>query len=481
MKRYLKVRSSKLLVIKVSVAGITALAIAIALYVLSNNPLVFLSIPPAVLGLYPMINTSYKLYFIRILDNRFIEFLSLLVNFESVGLHIGDLFALASRGELILPKPYDVVAKKYAAIEKLYGDQIRALSYVQKLTRGSRFSRFIEGYIGILETTGDTLGFTEVVLTDELGRLESSIEGTIGFIENFYESYLIILLTVIVLTILPGASTISPIVYAALLIINTSAYILAITAASRLFYYDHLVSTGFTASLIAFFTLSPLVFPYIAVLTLGFILTSVFIVLTRIVMGWRIRVEEHIYELTEDLYSETRHGFPLDTALKKLSSREEAVYRGLASSIYKYLSLGLRGDTIASHIDTSPLVSRVFRLLLTPMEYSSDHSRHVGYTAKFLRRLYGMRGNVAGRARILYLYTLILPLTAYILGYGLSSIASSILNPSIQTDLIGYVIASSIPAWFTAVKAIDGYSLRSWKNMVIIIENLLLLLLSSSL
>ncbi len=438
-------------------------------------PLVVIA-PFISLIIYPYVKIFIFRNRIRKIDKELLEFLSLLINFEAIGLHVNDLFRMIASGEIEVSKTLSYVAQKYVSLEKLYSDHIRALSKLATVFKSTRFSRFLEGYIGILQTTGDTLNYTETMLNEELSRLETNINGVVGFIENFYEAYLIVLLTVIVLSGLPGTIKARAPVYCVLLTINSVVFILSWHIVYRLYRYEPSIVTILSYLNVLLSSLLPLFAPIYTVLPLLLMVAITSTIISRALINWIKSVESSLYELTEDLYSETKHGFTIDRALERLSDRSIS-YRDIAYEITRLIKIGLKGDRIASIVNTSPLVARILKMILSPIEYSYDHSRHVGFTVKFLRRLYSIRDHLIIRARILLLYALILPITAYVMAYGLLSMASS---PFITIDpggLNGYVIASSIPAWLIACKVIDGYSLYSWRNIIMIVENVILYIL----
>ncbi len=430
------------------------------------------------LTLYPYLKTLVYRRCIGRIDGELLEFLTLLINFESIGLHINDLFRMIASGEIGSTPHILYAARKYLSLERLYSDHVRALSRLSRIYSGTRFSKFLEGYVGILLTTGDTLAYTEAALNEELSRLETSIGGLVGFIENFYESYLIILLTVIVVSCLPGAPRIDPLIYFLLLCINSIAYLLSGYVTGKLYRYEpRTVSMITYLNILAASTLPLLLPPHILLpMILVFQLAS--IIISRMSIEWRRALEDSLYELTEDLYSETRHGFTVDRALERLSDKNVG-YRGIAYEISRLLKTGLKGDRVASAIDTSPLIARVLKMILSPIEYSSDHSRHVGYTVRFLRRLHSIRGRLSLKTRTLYLYTLVLPVTAYAIAYGLLSMASTTLLRINPSGIIGYVISSSIPAWIIACRIGDGYGVYGWKNILVTLENIVLYMLFS--
>jgi len=461
----------------------TSILISIASTVIYLWIIIYLELYPLILVapfisliIYPYVKIFIFRNRIKRIDNELLEFLSLLINFEAIGLHMNDLFKMIASREIEIGKALSYVAQKYVSLEKLYSDHIHALSKLATMFKNTRFSKFLEGYVGILQTTGDTLNYTETMLNEELSRLETDINGVVGFIENFYEAYLIILLTVIVLSGLPGAIKARSLVYYVLLAINSVAFMLSWHIIYKLYRYEPSIITIFSYLNILLASLLPLFAPTYIVFPILFIVAVASIIISRVSIDWIKNVESSLYELTEDLYSETKHGFTIDRALERLSDRSVS-YKYIAYEITRLLKIGLKGDRIASAVNTSPLVAKILKMLLSPIEYSYDHSRHVGFTIRFLRRLYSIRDHLIMRARVLFLYTLILPVTAYVIAYGLLSMASS---PFITIDpngLDGYIIASSIPAWFIACRIIDGYSLYSWKNTLMIIENILLYIL----
>ncbi len=467
-------RRSNLLVYMVSSIIYTVLSLVVfrELYLLVLTP--FIAVGSGILY-----SIAYSRYTQRLVDKNLVQLLSLLYGFESIGMHFNDLLHAIASGDVEVSGVYKRVAREYVVLEKIYGEPISSLSKLSRLYSGTRFSRFLQGYVDILATTGDTLSYVENCIDSELEILYNKSLSLVGLIENFYESYLIILLSIIVLSGLPVASFIHSGVYSILLLCSLVGYTIAVYVSRSLYYSESSFSLILSYIYITASCILPLYMGVSSTIAFLIIYCIVAVLYSRLYYSWRISVEDRLVDFLEDLYSETRQGFSVDKAIIRLSGRDRG-YSVLVSGLSKLLSLGLNGSMVASRIDTSPLVVESMRMLLTPLEYSSEHYRHVGYTTRLIRRIYSVRERVLSRARILYIYTLILPVTIYSIVYGLKAMSTALasINPY---DIPGYIVAASVPAWVIACKSTTGYSMYSWKNLLILLENVLLYTIIASL
>ncbi len=457
---------------------LATLAYMLVVILFTRNTYLLLLTPFITIGSSIIYSIIARYMFYKRIDQKFIQILSLLYGFESIGLHLNDLFNVVSREEVEVDHVYRVIARDYMVLERIYGEPLSALNQLSRRYRGTRFSKFLSGYLDILSTTGDTLSYVENCVEEELNILYNKSLSLISIIENFYESYLIILMSIMVLSGLPMLGVFTGIVHAVLLICGLIGYSVATYISKNLYYNESIAVVGLSYFYIVIACISPLVmsvFNSLALLTLFMVVS---IALSRAFHSWKLSIEDCLVDFIEDLYSETRHGFSVDRAIIRLSLKENTLYKPLVDGLSRLLSLGLTGSIVASKVDTSPLVQESMKLLLTPIEYSSEHERHVGYTAKFVRRLFSIRYNITSRSRVLYIYTLILPATVYAIVYGLKAISSPML-PVNPYPIPGYIVSASIPAWIIASKTTNGYGMNSWKNLVILVENLALYLATS--
>jgi len=468
----------KTLLNKLAGSALASISFIITIYIfgLSKN---YLLAAPAVMYISFIASEAIEKYSLKQrINTGFLEFTTLLLSFESNGLHINDLFHKLATGEVTSPKVYIDIARQYVGIEKLIGDVRRSLSILIKNLPKTKLTKFLEGYIGILETTGDTLRYTESIVENELNELRNSTNNLLALVENFYEVYLVSILTIIVITSFPGILISPDVVYLVLFLTNIVAYTISSMVSSRIFYHEP--SSMSIATIILFALL------IVFIKILGTIYTLVIMIIVIVlssfisneILGWRKRVEYSLHELIEDLYVEAQHGFPIDRALNRLSEKDTA-YSWIASELSKILSLGVKGGKLADLVDTTPFITKILRLVLSPIEYSGNHSRHLGYVLRYIRRINSIRNSVKGRANVLYAYTLILPPTIYVVAYSLQSMASSgflIIDP---TSIPSYVMVSSIPAWIIVSKITNGCGLCSLKTLFIVLENLLLYILIS--
>jgi len=455
---------------------VATISITSFIFKIRNYDLVAVLISPlAFIGIYGLIRFIRTVYIIYKLDKDFLEFLSILLSFESNGLHINDLFKQAARQEIILPGIYSNIAKEYVVVEKLMGNSRRALSLLANNLPGSKLTEFIEGYIGIMDTTGNTLEYTKTTIDMELNSLENSMGTLLTIIEGFYEAYLIILLSVIILSSLPNPIDIGFIVKYILVIIGLGGYLVANFLSQKLYYDEPLFFTVFTTIFICALWILIDYFGILrtSLISAGIILAS--IILWRKTFYWKKKVESNIHSLLEDLYIEAEQGFTIDRALMRLSKRNNA-YSWVAEELSNMLSLGIKGSRIASLINVTIFVRKALSLILAPLEISANHSKHLGYLLRLFRRITGIRKNVRERTRILFAYTLVLPPTIYTISYALKTMAPFGLTGVNPLDLLGYVLVSSISASLIVSKISDGCGLYDLKTLLIILENLILYL-----
>lgn len=414
-----------------------------------------------------------KRLYLKNIDNNLIELLSLLTSFESMGLHIQDLFKSINNGDIEISNPYKSVAKEYSIIEKIYGDPLVSLNYLWRRYRGTRLSKFLQGYIDILRTTGDTLGYVESFLQSELINLSNKLSSLLNVIENFFESYLIIILSIILLSGLPGIKVPYAFIYLVILGANIITYIISVGISKLMFFDEPLYFEVLSTLFMIIVTILPSILSVIDTLVVILVAMALMIVYSKISTSYRIVIENRLSDLIEDMYSEAQHGFTIENIFGRIKTTSIELNE-FSKRIHKLLSLGYRGSYISSLLDISRLVKEVMKLVLIPIEYSREHHRHLGYIALFLRKINELRQTISSKAKILHIYTLLLPITVYILSYGLQSINSNYGVTPANEVLIKYVIASSIPAWIVASKITSGYSLSSYKNLIIVLENILL-------
>lgn len=457
-------------VIAVSTAYIfTTIVIFKETYLLFFTPVISISS-------IPFLNFLKKTMYVRNIDRYFLDFLLLLISVETVGLRLTDLFLRIAKGEMDAPQVYVDIARTYYNIEQLYGGNThKALNTFLKILPRSKLKRFIEGYLGILETTGNTVNYTESYVSAELDRLEASLNGLVNIIENFYEAYLVILLSIIVISSLPVATYLQLLIYLIMFLIGIVGYVIAGIISKKIY-----LEEPFMFTVLVFAILSLVTFLLIS----DMFSTSIALSIVAIISGYilwrkysepRNNIEEHVYELTEDLYMEASQGFSIDTALMNLSGRV-GEYSWIAQELSKLLRLGICGNDVLRILNLTSLLKKIMNMLLSPIEVSANTTKHIGYVLKFYRRIRSIRSNISDRIKTLYTYAFLLPPTMYSIAYGLKYMSIQSFLPIDPYMIPGYVFLASLSASFTANRIVKGSGVSDLKILVILLENILLYL-----
>ncbi|OYT41069.1 MAG: hypothetical protein B6U89_00090 [Desulfurococcales archaeon ex4484_58] len=351
-----------------------------------------------------------KRYFFKLkLENEFLDFLSILLTLEASGLRLDNVFEEAFNRRLVLPSSYNVLARDYIFLSKINPDPYTCLRKLADRIPSDRVREFFRGYSEVLISTNDTLRYVESFLRDEFNSLKNRINSYIGFLDNLFEAYMILLLGIVVYSILPFTFFPPYLVLFFIIGLSIASFLVALKLLSlAMVTYDNIV---FTATL-ALLAGSPVivllgdmfwVVHLIIVLLIGLVL----LFMTRYIVS----VENKFIILLEDLYSETRQGVSIDYALIRVGDR----YGDPVSRIVDLLKLGLKPIEIVKSLKLPVLSSRVLSLTLAPIEYSRGGGGYLGYVLGIVEGIKGLRRTLEERGRIYYLYVLFLLIVVYVM------------------------------------------------------------------
>ncbi len=345
-------------------------------------------------------------------EEGFLDFLTIILTFESNGVRLDETLMLAGEDKIVLPKPYDELAKRFKALIDVVPDPYTCIRRISDTIPSRRVKGFFRGYSEVLVTTNDTLSYVNSALEREIEGRIAHINNLLSLIESLYEGLLIMILGVIVYSITP-INPINPLLLALIFsIIGVSGYLLTNVLVRSGYWRSDLWSD--LAGLLLLFTAPIILFTHHEV---DFIIPVILGVLT--VYGYLeyrriVDFENYIDTLVEELYSDARQGLPIDTSMVKLSRGgpgEIGLFGRLLSYGYSYRDLkGL--------INTSPFVEKIIGLTFTPLEYSSRHERHLGYVLKIMDSIKMFRRRLYERSRLYYIYALTIPVVVYAMYYG---------------------------------------------------------------
>jgi len=411
-----------------------------------------------------------RLMFRLRLESRFLDFLSILIVFESTGLHLDEVLNEASKNKIILPREYMVLARRYSVLSKFNPDPYTCLRLLAKTIDSPRIARFLEGYSEILISTGDTVNYVESYLNMEFNSLKTRLSNLVSLIDTVYESFMIIMLGFIVYFTMPLIEI--PLI-AISLILSMIAIVAVIIVFKlhdlTLYLYNNPLYTIISLTLISLAPViminNPSLIPlYIFVTILAGI---VLFLLTR----FYFTLEYKIHGLLEDLYSSIRMGLPIDYAIINTGQR----YGFPIDKIVELLKMGYKPVEITGFFNLPPLPKRVFELVLAPIEYNRGVSKYFSYILGIVESVLNLRRFLSDRARIYYIYVFAL----LIVIVALARLFTNMVNTGLKLDrlyLIGVSYSSIYEALMIASMISRGYWFRNIVGLAFIVLTYVLII-----
>lgn len=390
------------------------------------------------------------------LDKHYLEFITLLLIMESSGIRLYEVFKEAVKGNLTLPNGYNELAKKYELFSKISPDPYVCIRKLAENTPSEKVSQFLKAYSEVLISTGDTRSLVESSIKEEFQGLKTRVNDYASLLDNLYESYLIVLLGVLVYAMLPLAKFPPQLLGLLISGISVTSYLIAIKLLSMADYYAGiivLIPTGFLVAM------TPLVvFNHVAII-IHCVLTLILGLILNQLVGYVYVLESKFFTLLEDLYSEARQGIPLDTALIKIGNR----YGDPINRISDLLKLGFKPKNILSVVRLPPLSYRILDLILSPILYSRGSPGYLGHVLGVIDSITGLRRILREKSRIYYLYALVLILVILFVSRIFVGNVFAGLN-SIDELFIDYIIyVSGFESILIASIIGEGYWFRSLK------------------
>ncbi len=407
--------------------------------------------------LFPLI----KKYSFKVgLEEDFPDFLALLSTFELNGLKLDNLFDEASKGNIVLSKPYQELARIYKSLSNIDPDPYVSIRRLADYVPSDKIKRFLRGYSEILISTNDTLTYISSYLEEEFAAIKTRVSNTLNLIDSLFEGFLIILLGLIVYSLMPLAYFSSSILMLIIVLMGLISYIITLRITSLTVRGNTTLSRFATDFLII--GIYPLLVAFIQCNI--FIHALVFAVSALIlrILDVSDKIENEAIGFIEELYSDARQGIPIDVAIINSSHRRS----GFLVKIADFLKMGLKSWEILSVLKLPPLVRKIFLLTLTPIEYSRNHQRHLGYVLTMLDNIRGLRRSLSERSNFYFLYILTIPMVVIVffktfIGINVGLIKSSmdyvlIRNTTYIAVYESAVIASIINkgSWYKSLPAI---------------------------
>ncbi len=360
--------------------------------------------------LYLLCRPLLNRFFYRIkLENEFLDFLSLLITLESSGLRLDNVFEEASRNRLVIPSSYARLAREYTLLSRVNPDPYTCLRMLSRRIPSQRIASFIRGYSEVLISSNDTLSYVESFLKEEFNGLKSRIEHYSIMLDNLFESYMVVLLGLLVYSLLP-LTPIPPLLIGFLLMMITgfAFYIVYRLSSLAMFHNSYLVLIP--TLILVFTTPLLLVLPY-QFIVLHLLVTIIIGSILYIVTNGFLSVEESTFNLLEELYASVRQGLPMDHAMIRMGSRHGYP----VDMIVEMLRLGFKPIEIVRVLRLPPLSKRIVGLVLAPIEYSRGFPGYLGYILGVVDGIRGLRRVLSERGRIYYVYVLLIMVVVYVM------------------------------------------------------------------
>lgn len=380
----------------------------------------------------------------RCLDRYFIDFIAYLGGFELGGLRIYDLFKAINRSEVDIDDCYKKIAGLYVILENSLGDPRIALRELGSLIRGSKLSDFIKDYNNILFTSSDTVTYVMSTMRNEFTYIKTKIYEKLKLVELLYESLLVVVLGISILTILPLWSLPPLIGVFVLLLMGFLGYLVSIRVLKETYYVipDVVLLLDLIylllSTMISIHVLNGLVFHVI--------LLTVFHVVTRPIVNSVKFIEDRSMRILSEVYSRTALGETIDVAL--LNSINHVDSREF-KAIYYCLLYGLNTSEVVRRLSLPVFSRRIISLLGFLVNYSSITSNYVAAITQFTDEIINLRKQIGEKARSYILYSIILT-TLITVSYIVIRQIPSILGRGIFETLATYVytsiLVSSMPA-----------------------------------
>lgn len=405
------------------------------------------------------------------LENELPDFLALLLTFEANGIRLDEVLEEASKNKLVLPKPYQKLSLIFSVLSRITNDPYTCLKKLAEYIPSNRVKNFMRGYAEVLITTGDTLSYIDSFINEEFSVLKMRINNIVSFIDMLFEGFLIILLGILVYSLIPLGGLPIELVVFIIVMLSLFSYILAYKLLELTYYY---MSTFYVFLTIAFIVSTPVILFLIQDLMVVY---TLIIILAGLFLYFKHRIFEEIDSQTmvllEEVYGESRLGMPIDSALIKVIDRLDGPF----TKITDLLKMGAKPNEIVNAINFSQLSRKVFSLLLTPVEYSKSHYRHIGYIINILDHIRGLRKSLSERSKIYYIYVLTLPLVVLVFMNTLLNMDSSMIYQGIDQVFMKKMTYVAVFESLIIASMIDkGYWFRSVLMYAMMFLTMILLL-----
>lgn len=335
-------------------------------------------------------------------EKGYLEFLAYLAEFESAGFKVYNLLEAIHTNTINLDKCYQTLANQYILLENSMGAPHLALRKLSEVVPHSELSRFLRDYSNVAITSGDTKSFVESTLKQELYRYRVKIGELLRLLEVLYESFLLVVFILMVVTVFPFISMSGILRAIVFVVIGLSGYVVAYYICAHLYYEVPRVNLVLDLLMLVLVSLV-FVVPSMPAYLLPIMLAS-----HVVSKSASIHVEKHEHEAVNILhtsYARVLMGEPLGKSIVSALGTSELLSYKL---VWLGLLMGLSSSRILDSANTKlPMFSKkILSLALSVLPYSYQGSVHLVHVATIVDEINATRGLVREKAKYYILYSI---------------------------------------------------------------------------
>jgi len=398
------------------------------------------------------------------------DFLTLLLAFETGGLKLPRLLEEVAEGRVEAGDYVRGLALKYKVLERTVLDDYTALRKLADSTGSAWFADFLRGYSEVATTSGETARFVESYLEKTSLSLRVRLENMLKLVEGVYEGLMLAVFGLIALTVIPltGVSTtfLSMVVVMAAIL----SYLIVLKISDNALTLSRL--EHFASAILMSSTL-------VAILVKGGLLLHFTLVLATVILlsprvRRLVRVERDVVGFLEEAFSMTRHGVTLDQVLHYVEFEDE--------SLRLFKKTLLLGHEPGSLLDAFPALARmILRILTTPLKYTPRHEKVSSHVLKFVELVSEARVGLEKKGFTYMVYSFIFPATVFVT-YFLVHPMIAVVRYAMSLQEAKAIAYTAFFNTYLLAANISGIGLfRSWKTSLICIGALSAIILFPSL
>ena len=400
---------------------------------------------------------------------EFMEFLTLLLAFETSGLRLPRLLVEIAEGRVEASGYIKELANKFKVLEKTMMEDYSALRKLAELAGSPMVADFLRGYSEVATTSGETLRFVESYLERVSSYLESRLEGMLRFMEGVYEGLMLAVFGLVALSVVPMAGVNPRMLTSAIILAALASYSIVLKVSENVLTLSRVEHIA-TITLMGLTLVTELGGTWTL---LHMLLLALALVLVAPLARRAVEIEKNVVDFLEEAFSMTRHGIPLEQVFHHVEFGSDPL-----KLLKRVLLLGY--DYVQLLGALPDLARRALYQLLAPLQYTSKHEKISSYVLRFVELISDARARLERRGLTYMVYSFIFPAVVYV-SYALVHSMSKTIGGAIDFGQAKVIAYSTFFNTFTLAVSISGIGLfRSRKIGLLLFGSLLAIVLLPS-